>query len=148
MSLKRASWTSIVGSALFTSLLARSGCGPISIGGGGGSGGGGSDAVNVNVHYTFASGGAPRCTGSVTWVYTPLSLTGSAGRAERIVEPETYDVTSDASNQCTFGAGQPGLRKGTWRIQSGGTGGCDVNLHTTTTYVTFRQGAANCTTLP
>ena len=148
MPLKRVSWGVISGTALLTSLITSSGCGLISIGGGGGGGGGGSDAVNVNVRYSFASGGAPTCTGSATWVYTPLSLTGSAGRAGQIVEPETYNVPSDASGQCAFGAGQLGLKKGTWRIQSNASGGCDVNLQAATTSVTFRQGIASCKTFP
>jgi hypothetical protein len=104
--------------------------------------------VNVNVQDSFAAGGAPSCTGSVTWIYTPRSLTGSAGRAGQIAEPDTYNVPSDASGQCTFGAGQLGLKKGTWRIQSDATGACDVNLQAATTSVTFRQGITGCTTLP
>jgi hypothetical protein len=144
MSLKRPLWGLISGTALLTSLVTVSGCDWNNNGGGGG----GTDPVNVAVQFTFASGGAPSCTGSVTWVYTPLSLTGPTGRAGQIVEPDTYNVPSDASDQCTFSAGQLGLKKGTWRIQSDASGSCVVNLQAATTSVTFRQGIAGCTTLP
>jgi hypothetical protein len=130
-------------------LATVSGCGLISAGSGGGTqpGGGDSDAVNLNVLYDFASAGARKCTGSFTWTYTPISLTGSTGRSEQIVDPQSYDVTSDASDRCVFRAGELGLKKGTWRVRGTLTGECDVDLQDTAT-VTFRQGTAGCAKFP
>jgi hypothetical protein len=138
----------VAGSGLCVLLAAVSSCSTLSARGGGGTTGGGeSDAVNVTVLYEFAAGGAPRCTGASTWVYTPVSLTGSAGRAERIVEPQSYDVAADASGRCVFRAGQLGLKKGTWRIQGTLAGECDADLQATTS-ITFRQGSGGCTKFP
>jgi enamine deaminase RidA (YjgF/YER057c/UK114 family) len=125
-----------------------SSCSLISPGSSGGSGAGSeSDAANLSVLYDFGSGGAPRCTGSSTWIYTPISLTGSTGRTERIVEQQSYDQAADASDRCVFRAGQLGLKKGTWRIQGTLAGECDVDIQATTA-VAFRQGSAGCTKFP
>ena len=106
-----------------------------------------SDAVNVNVGYTFSSGGATNCTGSITWVFTPISLTGSMGRTQQITDQQSYDVSADGTDdRCTFSVGELGLKKGTWQIQGGVAGTCRVNLTTAYTTVFFRQGVAGCTT--
>jgi hypothetical protein len=144
MSLAKASGAIVGGAAILTAVITASGCDPYVSSGGNGA----SNAANVSLQYSFASGGAPDCTGSVTWIYAPLSLTGTTGRTGQITEPETYNVFSDASGQCAFGAGQLGLRKGTWRIQSTVSAGCDVSLQAAVTAVTFRQGMAGCTTTP
>jgi hypothetical protein len=139
----------VAGTGLCVLLATISACSTLSPRGDGGTvGDGQSDAVNVNVRYEFPSGGAPKCTGNLTWAYTPITLTGSAGRAEQFEQPRTYDVQANlGSNSCVFSDGQLGLKKGSWRIAATSTGVCDVDLQAAMTTVTFKLGS-NCTQFP
>jgi hypothetical protein len=117
---------------------------------GGGNGGSSSDSpVNVNVSYTFPSHGATRCTGNITWTFTPVQLTGSQGKSDQITEAISYDELANvASGECVLKGGQLGLRKGNWQIAGSNVGSCTVMLNASTTIVAFRQGNTACTHVP
>jgi hypothetical protein len=142
MSQRDAAWRLAVAATLAGG-LAAAGCQPVSTGGGTGS----TDAVNVSAQYSYAGSPGTQCQGSFTWSYQPVSLTGTSGRTSIVSETKQYDVSANAAGQCVFGDGQLGLKKGTWRIQNT-LAGCTVTLTAPTTLVTFRQGAAGCTTIP
>jgi hypothetical protein len=117
---------------------------------GGGSGGSSSDSpVNVNVSYTFPSFSATRCTGNITWTFTPVQLTGSVGKSDQISDTISYDEFANvASGECVLKGGQLGLRKGSWQIAGSNVGSCTVMLNARSTIVAFRQGNTSCTHIP
>jgi hypothetical protein len=148
-SLRPRSRSLVAGTSLCVFLATISGCSTFNAGGGGGSAAGGqSDDVGVNVQYEFPSGGAPKCTGNLTWTYTPITLTGTNGRTERIEQSRSYDVQADlTSDSCVFSDGQLRLKKGSWRIAGTPAGPCDVDLQAPMTKVTFKLGSS-CTQFP
>jgi hypothetical protein len=76
----------VAGAGLCILLATVSSCSTLSPPSGGGSSGAGgeSEAANLSVLYDFPSQGAPKCTGSITWIYAPISLTGFQGNTEKI----------------------------------------------------------------
>jgi hypothetical protein len=138
--------------ATTVSLVATSGC-FLSRGGGGG------EAPQVRsarslVSYRFSAATAPRCTGELRWVWTPLSVSGE-GRSTEYSSPEAefqhYDQPS-SGNDCVFqgDTGGVGLAPGSWRITVlspfGGIGTCDVQLRPGSNVANFAQGTAGCST--
>jgi hypothetical protein len=142
MSRQNAAWR-LLAAATLVGGLAAAGCQPVTSGGGTNT----TDAVNVNAQYTYAGSPGTQCQGSFAWSYQPVTLTGISGRTSPVSETKQYNVPADASGQCVIADGQLGLKKGTWRIQNT-LAGCTVTLTAPTTLVTFRQGAAGCTTVP
>lgn len=101
--------------------------------------------ANVSTQVAFPSGGAVTCTGNLTWIYTPISLTGNEGIGTTITQPRQYNSFPGNGGQCTFGDSQYGLRQGRWQITvTPNPQSCVVPLGQGYNLVTFTQGVAGC----
>jgi hypothetical protein len=131
----------VAGVGIVTAVLTLSGCI---------SGGSGTtpvpDTAAVTARYVWNVGpDTPRCTMHLTWVFTPISLTGTAGGRQTVTKVEDYDVSAGASETCVFEAGELGMATGRWRmdlLESGQT--CELELTGGLNAYVVRHGQAGC----
>ena len=116
----------------------------------GGGGGGGGDpvpdtgAISATIHVPTK---APKCTGQISWVFTPKHLTGTGGTNKEFgTGLQTYDV-SGLSGTCRISGAAMGLQKGTWLVSTSHGDSCEVDVQGLTTVV-FKRGVPGCTSLP
>lgn len=86
---------------------------------------------SIQVSASFSSGGAPSCTDSSTYTYTPISLTGTEGTATTVVHHLPGATVFPTNGRCPSSDLAPNLRLGTWRVNWSVTpSSCTVDIHT------------------
>jgi len=145
-------WLSAVASA---AALLGGGCGH----GGGGVGGGGAappapvtNTATSNVSFKMFAGSAPKCSMSLRWEWTPVSLLPGPGRNTAFSAPSSGFTALEVpptGHVCFFTSfSLERLAPGTWRIAlqtpEGRLAACQVALKAGPNWAGFRQGAPTC----
>jgi hypothetical protein len=94
-----------------------------------------------------------KCTGTVTWNFVPLQLTGNSGRNTALKASQPFDVTPSASGPgeyyCTIINKTGGFRTGRWRVEAT-TGpswqaSCERDLKGGANFAIFTVNRSSCT---
>src|SRR5438445_11959911 len=130
----------------------------VGCGHGGGGGGGAAPPAPVtntatsNVSFKMFAGSAPKCSMSLRWEWTPVSLLPGPGRNTAFPAPSSGLAAlevSPAGDVCLFtNFSLERLAPGTWRIAlqtpQGPLAACQVTLKAGPNWAGFRQGAPTC----
>lgn len=96
----------------------------------------------VNAQYQYSSGGGPRCTGNLTWLYEPVAVGASGlGSTDPVTNQQSYDVPSSGA-LCALSDSAQNLRPGRWRVSVSAGATCELELRGGFNNVTLGQGAA------
>ncbi len=94
------------------------------------------------------------CSGTVSWRFDPINLTGSVGRSTPLSFDTKYAAhetpfTADKWYCVVRGASMPNMRVGRWHMLARTpvwSATCDVDLHTGMNLINFTQNRAKCKT--
>ena len=118
--------------------------------------------ASSSVSFKMSASGAPKCTASLRWEWTPLSVTAGVGQTNPVTFPasgfKNYEVTSETdperNSYCYFNA-EPweSFSPGTWRITLvdavvGQLAQCQVTLRVGANWAGFRQTVLTCKETP
>jgi hypothetical protein len=99
----------------------------------------------------FPSPGTAPCSSTITWRFTPVSLTGSSGTGTSFTVVRSYSVWPQQMGPgawyCVYQTSTSGLRTGAWRIEAASpvwTATCQVSLSGGTNLVHFTQYRSSC----
>lgn len=86
----------------------------------------GSPNATAEAEVSFRTGPYPfsptssGCTGSLTWSFTPVALTGSSGKDAPFTENRSYQTTATGTGNewwCVFSGKLSGIKAGEWKIK-------------------------------